>query len=189
MKILKYLLFLLIALIVLFFAAGLIKPNIKYGHQITVDKPIAEAWAVHKDDSKFNQWLEGFKSIEIVSGEPEAVGSKYKVIVEPGEGQPDFEMIETIISFKENDHIELQFDSDMMRFDQITSFSQKDGKTVIKTDSKVTGNGMIMRSMFALMDLFTGSFQSQEMKNIEALKKVINENTTDYSKTKNIIGD
>lgn len=184
MKILKYLLFLLIALVLLFFAAGLIKPNVKYGHQITVDKPIAEAWSVHQDDSKFNQWLEGFKSIELVSGEPKAVGSTYKVIVNPGEGQPDFEMIETIKSFKENEHIELQFDSDMMLFDQKTSFSEKDGKTTIKTESKVTGNGMMMRSMFALMDLFAGSFQKQEMKNIEALKKVINENTTNYSNRK-----
>lgn len=189
MKILKYLLFLLLALVLLFFAVGLMTPNIKYGHTITVDKPVSEAWQVHKDDSKFNQWLEGFKSIEIISGEPEAVGSKYKVIVDPGEGQPDFEMIETIISLKENEHIELRFDSDVMRFDQTTSFSENGGKTTIKTDSKVTGNGIFMRSLFGIMNLFTNSFQKQEMKNIEALKKIINENTTVYSNTGNVLGE
>ena len=39
---------------------------------------------------------------------------------------------------------------------------------------------MMMRSMFALMETFGGAFQAQEVKNIEALKKVVEENTTDY---------
>jgi hypothetical protein len=34
--------------------------------------------------------------------------------------------------------------------------------------------------MFALMEIFGGAFQAQEVKNIEALKRVIEENTTDY---------
>jgi len=181
MRILKFILFLFLALIILFFAVGLLKPTIKYGHQITVDKSASEAWAVQQDESKLNQWLEGFKSIDLISGEHGTVGSKYKVVVNPGDGQPDFEMIETVVSFKENEHIELTFDSDMMRFDQTTTFSESNGKTLIKTDSKVKGKGIMMRSMFGLMDLFSGSFQKQEVKNIEALKKVINENTTDYS--------
>ena len=37
-----------------------------------------------------------------------------------------------------------------------------------------------MRSMFALMEMLSGSFITQEAKNIEALKKVVEENVTDY---------
>ena len=37
-----------------------------------------------------------------------------------------------------------------------------------------------MRSMFAVMDLLSGSFQKQEAENFENLKKLIDENTTDY---------
>ena len=183
MKILKYLLYAIVALVVLvviFFAIGFLKPSVNYGHEITVNKSVEEAWAVHKDESKFGQWLEGFKSIELIEGEAEEIGSKYKVVVNPGEGQPDFEMIETVVSLKEFDHVELSFDSDMMRFDQTTYFSEKDGKTTIKTDSKVSGKSIMMRSLFAVMEMFGGSFQAQEAKNVEALKKVIEENTTDY---------
>ena len=68
----------------------------------------------------------------------------------------------------------------MMGFEQTTTFSEADGKTTIKTDSKVSGKGMMMRSTFALMEILGGSFQAQEVKNIEALKKVIEQNTTDY---------
>ena len=42
------------------------------------------------------------------------------------------------------------------------------------------GKNIITKSMFAIMETFTGSFQKQEEKNMEALKKVINENITDY---------
>ena len=105
----------------------------------------------------------------------------------PGEGQPDFEMIETIVSKKDADHIQLSFDSEMMLFDQTTTFSEKDGKIKIKTDSNVKGKGMMMRSIFALMEMFGGSFKAQEAKNLEALKKVINENTTNYFPALNVM--
>lgn len=179
MKILKYLLGAVALLVLLFFALGFLKPTISYGHQIEVNKSIEEAWAVQQDESKLGEWLDGFKSIEHLSGELGMVGSKYKITVIPEEGADEFFMTETIISKKENDHMTLNMDSDMMVFDQTTYFSERDGKTVIKTDSKVKGKGMIMRSMFALMNM-SGSFTAQEAKNIEQLKKVIESNTTDY---------
>lgn len=179
MKILKIILLIVLLIIIAFFLIGLVKPTVSYGHEITVNKPLNEAWAVQQDESKFNQWLEGFQSINLIEGKKGEVGSKYKIIVKP-EGQPDFEMIETLQSIKEMDHITLQMDSDMMIFDQTTSFKENGGKVVIKTDSKVTGKGLTMKSMFALMEMFGGMFQKQEEKNIEALKTVIESNTTNY---------
>ena len=186
MKILKYILFVIVGLAIIFFAIGFIKPSVNYGHEITVNKSLKEAWAVSQDESKYGQWLDGFKSIELISGEAGAIGSKYKVVVNPEEGQPDFEMIETVVSKKEFDHVELHFDSDMMDFDQTITYSETDGKASIKTESKVSGKGIVMRSMFALMELFSGAFQAQEEKNIEALKKLIEENDTDYYPVPNV---
>ena len=180
MKILKYLLYIIIALIFLFFLMGFIKPTVQYGHEITVNKSKKEAWAVFQDESKYDQWLDGFKSIDLISGEKGKVGSMYKVVVNPGDGQPDFEMIETVTSMKKLEYVELSFDSDMMEFQQKTSFSGNGGNVTIKTDSKVIGKGMVMSSMFAIMSVFSDSFQKQEEKNIEALKKIIENNTTDY---------
>ena len=177
---LKYPLYVIGALIAIFFIVGLLKPSVKYGHEITVNKAVKEAWAVHQDESKYGQWLTGFKSIDLIEGEKGKVGSKYRVVVNPGDGQDDFEMIETVVAVEEFDHVELTFDSEMMRFDQTTTFSENEGKTTIKTDSRVSGKDLMMRSMFALMEMFGGSFQAQEEKNVEALKRVIEENTTDY---------
>jgi hypothetical protein len=180
MKILKYIIFFLLAILLLFFLVGLLKPSVSYGHEILTDKSIEESWAVSQDVSTYDQWLEGFKSMELISGNKYEVGSRYKVIVNPGEGQPDFEMIETLKAIKENEYVDMHFESDMMDFEQVISFAKKDGKTSVKTDSKVIGKGIVMKSMFALMEMLGGSFQAQETKNIEALKKLIDGNQKNY---------
>jgi len=176
MKILKYLIYIIVSFAIIFILLGFIKPTVKYGHQITVTKSIQESWDVFQDHSKYDQWLKGFKSIELISGSRGEKGSKYKVVVNPEPGQPDFEMIETITSIKALDHIDLNFDSEMMIFDQKTTFKEENSGTIIKTESTVKGKGMMMKSMFAAMELLTGSFQKQEEQNIEALKKVIESN-------------
>lgn len=180
MKILKALLTLILLFLVLFILVGVLKPEVNYGHTIQTNKPLKEAWAVTQDASKYTQWLEGFKSMELLSGEQGAVGSTYRVIVAPGEGQPDFEMIETVTAIKEFENVDLHFDSDMMDFDQKILFTENAEGTKIQTVSKVTGSGLIMRSMFGLMEMFTNSFQKQEEKNIEALKTLVNNNATNY---------
>jgi len=180
MKILKFLLLIVLLVILLFIVMGFIKPTVNYGHEIEVNKSAKEAWAVHQDPTKLNQWLDGFKSIELIKGQENEIGSQYKVVVNPQEGQPDFEMIETLVDKEDYKFITFSFDSDMMVFDQKTSFTESNGKTKIRTESKVVGKGMMMKSMFAMMEIFTGSFQSKEAENIEALKKVIESNATDY---------
>lgn len=180
MKFLKILISLLIILVVLFFLIGFLKPTVSYGHEIEVNKSAKEAWAVHQDDSKFGEWLDGFKSIEHIGGDYNKIGSTYKVVVDPGEGQGDFVMIEKLTAMEEFKFVDFEFDSDMMMFFQKTTFDEQGGKTKVKTESRVEGKGMVMKSMFAIMDMLTGSFQSQEEKNINALKKVIDNNTTDY---------
>jgi len=179
MKILKYLLLIIAVIILFLLALGLFKSSVNYGHEIKVNKPIQEAWYVSQDASKYKQWLEGFKSMKLISGEEAKVGSKYKVIVQP-EGQPEFEMTETIVSIKEFDHVTLHFDSEPMNFEQTIFFNEAGGITTVKSDSKVVGKNIISRSMFAAMEMFTGAFTTQEAKNFDNLKKVIEANTTDY---------
>ncbi len=180
MKILKFIFLLLLLLVGIFFIMGLVKPAVDYGAEIKVNKSLEEAWAVSQDEAKYSQWLKGFKSMELLSGERAKVGSTYKVIVNPGEGQEDFEMIETLESIKENEHVKMHFDSEVMDFKQTISFSENNGETTIKSESQVMGKNIMMKSMFALMEMFTNSFQKQEQENFDNLKKVINDNTTNY---------
>lgn len=180
MKFIKYLIYLILLLAIIFIALGIIKPTVKYDHEITVNKPIAEAWAVHQDETKMNQWLRGFQSIELLSGTKNEVGSTYKVVVIPSEGAEAFVMTETLLSIKENDHVAFNLDSEVMTFDQKITFKETGGGTIIRSHSEGKGKGLMMRSLFAAMDMLTGSFKKQEVENFEALKKVIETNATDY---------
>lgn len=180
MKILKGIILTILTLLIIFLAIGLVKPEVHYGAEITVNKPIKEAWAVTEDETKYAQWLDGFKSEELISGQKGAVGSQYKIIVNPGDRQEDFEMIETLTDKKDYDYISMDFESEMMDFGQTMHFEEADGQTKIRTSSTVRGSNILMRSMFALMEMTTGSFQSQEEYNMNNLKKVIEENSKNY---------
>ncbi|NRB51678.1 MAG: SRPBCC family protein [Saprospiraceae bacterium] len=180
MKILRYALLAVVAIVLLFFAVGLFNPSIQYGHEITVEKPVEEVWAIVQDESKYDQWLEGYQGMELIEGRQNEVGSKYKVVVDPGEGQAEFEMIQTLKALEEFNQVHLHYDSDFMDMDQHYTFSESNGQTTFSTQADVRPKGMMMRSMFALMEMLSGSFTAQETKNIEALKKVIEANTTDY---------
>lgn len=179
MKFLKILLFILLGLIVVFVAVGSLKRTVTYGHEITVNKPAAEAWAVMQDESKYADWLEGFKSIEHTGGEHNAVGSTYKIVIEPGEGQPPLEMTETIMEIEEFKRIRMKYESLFGEMDHEYTYTEQDGSTSIQSTGKLMGNSMMNRVMFAIMEL-AGGFTTQEAKNMEALKKVIEANTTDY---------
>jgi hypothetical protein len=180
MKFLKYLFITVVVLVLAFLAVGFIYPEVEYGSEIMVNKSLEEAWAVSQDESKYHLWLEGFQSMELIEGEYGQEGSRYRIVVIPQEGQPEFVMVETLVSKADYHHVYMTFDSDMMDFEQRILFDETEDGVSIKTESKVIGKGAMMRSMFALMEMLTGSFTKQEQKNVDALKKVVNENTTDY---------
>lgn len=180
MKILKYFGYYTLFMAFIYFGIGVFVPSVHYGHKIIVDKPIKEAWAIAQDDSKYPQWISGFKSITHISGELGQMRSKYKTVVNLSFNQEDLEMIKTIVSIEEFDHVSLSFDSEIMTFEQIMRFSETNSKTTIQTESKVIGKSVITHPMFAIMELLGGAFTEQETINIEALKKVIEENNTNY---------
>ncbi len=175
MKILKYILGLLLLLIVIFIGMGFVFPSVSYGSEIVVDKPIEEAWGVISDETKVAQWIKGLQKMELVSGTPNTVGAVSNIYVEDG-GQ-EFVMKETITAIKPNELIAMTFSMDIMDMEYEMTAEEKDGKTIIKSQSKTTGNGMFARSMISFMK---GAMQAQEDENMGNLKKVIEENTDVY---------
>ncbi len=176
MKYLKYLLGIILLLVLLFIGKGMLTPSISYDSEITVNKSVKEAWAVMNDESKLSQWLKGIKTIEHVSGEKGTVGAVTRYTFDQ-DGQESI-ILETIKSLKPEEHIAMDFEMEgVMNMDYKVNFSEEDGKTGIKSSTTTTGAGMLMRSMVSFMQ---GSMQTQEDENMGNLKKLIEENTTDY---------
>ena len=175
MKYLKYLFGIIVLLVLLFLANGIFSPSIYYESEVVVNKPVKEAWAVMSDESKLPKWIEGFKKTELVSGTANTIGAVSNVYIDD-RGQETV-MKETITNVKPNEIMAMRFSMDFMDMDYEMSMSEKDGQTTIKSKSTTFGNGIFAKSMVAFMK---NPMKSQEDKNLNSLKKLIEENTTVY---------
>ena len=176
MKFLKYTLIVIAFLIAGFFLLGVVKSEITYNSEVTVDKPLAESWAVGQDKEKIKDWLEGFQKMEVISGTPGTVGAVTDIYFNT-DGE---EMIirETIKEIVPNEAISMFFEMDFMNMDYTMTMVNVDGKTKISSNTVVVGNGMFAKSFIALLG---GSFSGQEDNSLSNLKRVIEDNTKDYN--------
>ena len=175
MKILKYILIVIGVLVIIFFGKGMLAPTVSHTCEVTVNKPVKECWAVMSDTSKMDQWILGFKRTELISGENNTVGAVSNVyVVDNGQ---EMVMTETITAIKENEQMAMNFSMDFMNMDYEMLFEEKDGKTIITSNTSVEGNGIFAKSLVSFMG---GAMKEQEVENMNNLKKVIEENTTNY---------
>ncbi len=176
MKILKILLGVIAVLVIGFFANGLLNPTVSYTTEVEVNKSVKESWAVFSDESLLDQWIIGYKGMEVLEGEKDQVGSKYLVKMEH-DGEP-FEMTETLTAIEKEKQYTMHFDSEAMGQDVDVQFSAKDANTTtIHVDATVAGKDIFMKSMFAFMK---GTFQKTSDDMYGRLKTLIGENTKDY---------
>ncbi len=144
----------------------------KYRVSVEVDKPIEEAWDVVMDEAKMGEWLEGYKGMELIEGEPLAVGSKHKMIFE--ENGQELTFTETVTAVDPPKEFSFDFDHDMMRSHiQITLESLESGTTRItnRTDFKVDGFFINI-----LMFFMTPRMKGRQRRSFERLKSLIESN-------------
>lgn len=168
MKYLKYLLYVVVILVVIFFGNGMITPSISYENEVVVNKSVTEVWAVMEDDSRISEWLPVIDRIEPVSGEPGTVGAVSNIYV--NENGEEMVMQETITAKTPNAHMAMTFTMDFMNMDYDMKLVEKEGKTHITTTSTTIGNGMFSKSILSFM---SGTMSQQEDENLNRLKKVI----------------
>jgi len=180
MKYLKYILGILALLVIGFFLLGVIKSEVSYECEIMVDKPLAESWAVSQDEEKMSDWLEGFQRMEHVSGSPYTVGAVSDVYFIT-DGQ-EMTIRETITGIGPGESVAMTFTSDFMDMDYILKMESVDGKTKVSSSTTTVGNGMVSKSIMALMG---SSIKAQEDTNLANLKKTIEKNSKNYSSAEN----
>ena len=176
MKYLKYIVAFIALLLIFFIGRGLLTPSISYDSEILVEKSNEEAWAVMNDDSKIHEWLIGITEIKHISGKKGEVGAVTQYTFSAN-GEESI-IVETITSITPNEQITMDFVmKDVMNMTYKLDFIEKDGMTVIKSSTTNKGEGIIMRSMIPFMK---SSMQTQEDENMSNLKKLIEENITNY---------
>ena len=177
MKYLKYIIGIIAILVIGFLLLGVFKPKVSYECEIKVEKPLDESWAVIQDEGKLSEWLPGFQKIEHISGTPGTVGAVSNVYFVT-DGQ-EMTIRETITDIVPNESISMSYESDFMNMDYKMDMASVNGNTKISSSTTAVGNGMISKSMMALIG---SSIKAQEETNLANLKKTIEQNTKNYFK-------
>jgi uncharacterized protein YndB with AHSA1/START domain len=168
MKVLKYILLIIIALVAIFFLVGLISPTVSYQSEISVDATANQAWSAMTDESTMSQWLNGYQRTELLEGDENAVGSKSNIyFMEDGN---EMVITETITDIQPNKRMAMDFAMAFMSMKYDMTFTETNGKTTITTNTSATGNGAFAKSMTAMMK---SAMKEQEDENLQKLKKVV----------------
>ena len=93
-KVFRYIAIGIFALAIIFFSLGLFIPAFSFDNVVEVNRPVEKAFAEFNDVSNMYKWTPGFQFIEPISGWPNEVGSKWKLVVK--EEEERIELIETI---------------------------------------------------------------------------------------------
>ena len=141
----------------------------KYSVSVEVERPIEVAWDVLMDDSKMSEWLEGYKSMELLEGEPLTVGSKHKMIFE--ENGQEVSFTETVTAIDPPKEFSFDFDHDMMGSNiQITLESVGPASTRITNRTNFQVDGFFINLMMFFM---TPRMKSRQRRSFALLKSLI----------------
>jgi len=170
----KYIMYIGIALVLLFLIfiiRGLLTPSVSYDIPLTIDRPTSVVWDVMQDESTLSDWIDGFQKTEHVSGTPGTIGAVSNVYVKQG-GQESV-MKETITELIPNQKMAMNFSMDFMDMDYEMVLENQGSQTLITSKSTTRGNGLFAKAMISWM---TGGMKKQESKNMENLKKLVENN-------------
>ena len=125
---------------------GLLTPSISYDSTITVNVPVEKAFTLFSDTSKMKDWMPGFVSLKLDSGNTIARGSKMTLILIQ-EGQ-EYDMTETMTTFIPNQHYAYLLENAVLHNQVDILFTPIGNSTTIKVNNLVIGNNIIWRSVF-----------------------------------------
>jgi len=138
----------------------------KYQCTITISLPIDRVVALWQDESHFEQWQDGFQSIELLSGNKNTKGAQSKIILE---GPTRIELIETILVADLPREKIGKYEHKHMVNTQTTRFRAIDNHTTeyISEVEYTQFNGIMIKLM---VWLFPSKFKAQSKKWMEQFK-------------------
>ena len=163
----------IVALAVIFLLIGVFVPTVAYEHKITVNASLEKSFSVFISDSRLGEWLTGFVSLELTGGEPETVGSTYRVVTE--ENGEEIVMNEVVTAFIKNERFTHTLENDVLMGEIDARFSGDSTGTEIAVMTQFTGKNMLWRS---ILPLFKSMMIEQAQNDFNKLKEII-ESTPD----------
>lgn len=141
----------------------------QYSVSVEVQADIERAWDVFMDESKMDQWLIGFKSMEIIEGDPLTVGSKHKMFFE--DRGREVVLVETVQSIRPPREFVFDLDHELMNSTvRMTLEEPSRGVTLISSHTNVEPTKILWK---ILMFFMVPSMKKRQRQNLENLKALI----------------
>lgn len=157
---------LLFALFVLY---GIMNPSLNHTFEIEINKSVSKVWSEMDDEANLKKWITGFKSIELIQGERNEVGSKYKMVFD--ENGKDLIMTQTIKEYIPNKTFAFELGDDFAQFTEKINYIPTDSvKTKLVIEQRGGGKNWFAKSMMAFM---RSSIIEQQTAQYQKLKQLI----------------
>lgn len=168
-KTLKIIIGLLLLLLIVFLSTGLVVKETKYEVSTIVQKQVEQVFEAFNDEAALKEWIPSIKSFEPINEVEGRVGSTYKMVVIDANGN-DFEMIETVTAFEDNNRIGFEFNAQgMLKIDDIT-FSSNGNSTTITNKATCRGTTYLLRCTFPFMK---SMFKKSDQESLDSFKKYV----------------
>jgi len=133
-------------LVLTFFLLGVFNPTQTVNLRQRIDRPTEVVFATYNDPEMMVRRIKNLKSVELVSGEPNEVGSVYEFRVS-GEKQ-DYIIKEELTEVITNKRIAYRLNSDAMTVEAEINFIAEDGGTLVEASHQITGKGDFWKAYF-----------------------------------------
>jgi uncharacterized membrane protein len=154
MKAIKIILAFISFLVITFFVTGLLVKETTYTSEISINKPLNEVFATFNDVSLMKNWRPDLKSIEVLTENPEKMGSSHLLIVD-NRGS-EVRITEKVMAYVPNEKLTLFYDAqNMLKTDEYI-FSENQGMSTIKMTSSCRSDSYMMACVFPY---FKGTFK------------------------------
>lgn len=168
MKTIKIILGIITALVLVFFATGLLVKETNYKAQVSVNEPLVEVFTTFNNTENVNNWIPEIKTVETINENVGKTGSSYKIVLD-NQGQ-EITMTEKVVAYVPNEKVTLFFDAENMLKKDDYVFTENNGVTTITLNSSCRSDSYIMACMFPY---FKSTFQDQDQAYLNNFKTYI----------------
>ncbi|WP_296636880.1 SRPBCC family protein [Polaribacter sp.] len=168
MKTIKIILGIITALVLVFFATGLLVKETNYRAQVSVNESLTEVFTSFNKTENVNNWIPEIKTVEAINENVGKTGSSYKIVLD-NKGQ-EITMTEKVIAYVPNEKVTLFFDAENMLKKDDYIFTENNGVTTITLNSSCRSDSYIMACMFPY---FKSTLQNQDQAYLNNFKSYI----------------
>ncbi|MEN8703151.1 MAG: SRPBCC family protein [Polaribacter sp.] len=168
MKTIKIILGIITALVLVFFATGLLVKETNYRAQVSVNESLTEVFTSFNKTENVNNWIPEIKTVETLNENVGKTGSSYKIVLD-NKGQ-EITMTEKVMAYVPNEKVTLFFDAENMLKKDDYVFTENNGVTTITLNSSCRSDSYIMACMFPY---FKSTFQNQDQAYLNNFKSYI----------------